>query len=589
MNTMDNKKVTENKRLRASHNKTVDTDTVLGSGKVTAILGKGGFATVYEIWNPKLEIKRAVKLWHPDISDKSLERFETEIKITAKLQHPNIVEIHNVGEWNGIPYIEMEIIDGYCLKEILSETGAFPTEVASAICILICRALTYAHRQNYVLYGVQRKGIVHCDIKPANIMITRQGVVKLTDFGLATPTDETLHTEEDKVNGSIHYSSPEQLQSVQVDERTDIYSLGVVMYELFSGKKAFSGKNLSELVHKRLNDTYVPFHEICHDINPAVKKIVRKCMAFDRDDRYSSAQELLVDIEKSYYKTTKESPEYVISHFFSNPKRKKTKKHGLLQTSLIALATISIAILLLVVFYPNGFNFSIIKDKLTGKDSGNDVLSSPDAQNWYQSESKLTNSNTLSNNNNNDSGKSISSKKRPLSTLKNDKRKSVRESTSKNLKQSSTFSSGNNYSNALSTDTILHIISSAVQKKDYTKAAELFRIHSIDDGEYYSLYANYLCNKGRWQDALSYVEKGFKTPSRRLSTEQRRILYMSGKARCLTAAFDQSGTKEQGEKAMEAWFDLKYILKGMPSTPQFEYADSEIRRINKVLQNDLSN
>src|SRR5665647_868243 len=126
--TMENKKETENKRLTTIQNISVDTDTVLGSGKVTAILGKGGFATVYEIWNPKLEIKRAVKLWHPDISEKSLERFETEIKITAKLHHPNIVEIHNVGEWNGLPYIEIEKINGYCLKEIIAQTGTLPVE-----------------------------------------------------------------------------------------------------------------------------------------------------------------------------------------------------------------------------------------------------------------------------------------------------------------------------------------------------------------------------------------------------------------------------------------------------------------------------
>lgn len=584
---MENKRVTENKRLRALHNKSIDTDTTLGSGKVTAILGKGGFATVYEIWNPQLEIKRAVKLWHPNLSEKALERFETEIKITAKLHHPNIVEIHNVGEWNGIPYIEMEIINGYCLKEIISETGALPVDVASAICILICRALTYAHQQSYMLYNVQRKGIVHCDIKPANIMITRQGVVKLTDFGLATPTDETLHLEEDKVNGSVHYSSPEQLQMKHIDERTDIYSLGVVMYELFSGEKAFSGKDLEELIRRRLDDVYVPFHEVCRDISPAIKKIVKKSMAFDRDERYSSAQELLVDIEKAFYKMTKESPEYVISHFFSNPRRKKTTKSTSLKKTLIILSVLCAIGALICIF-------------TTGKSDNSDQLNDTSSESISKAiknkkEPTFKRGGSYYDKNSSDYlNKDSVNKFLPRHTKKNEYNKPVKEvkkqkaapgpvSTNKTVEKKTSSAA------SVSADTILQRLNSAIQRKDYSKATELFKSNSIDDGEYYLLYSIFLCSKGKWESALSYAEKGFKTPTRRLSSEQRNLQYMSCKARCLTSAFDQSGLKEQGEKAMEAWFDVKYILKSMPSSAQFEYADSEIRRINKVLQNDLSN
>jgi serine/threonine protein kinase len=588
---MDIKRPTENKRLRAAQAKTVDTDTVLGSGKVTAILGKGGFATVYEIWNPKLEIKRAVKLWHPDISDKSLERFETEIKITAKLHHPNIVEIHNVGEWNGLPYIEMEKINGYCLKEILAETGALPVEVATAICILICRALTYAHRQNYMLYGVQRKGIVHCDIKPANIMITRRGVVKLTDFGLATPTDETLHLETDKVNGSIHYSSPEQLHAVQVDQRTDIYSLGVVMYEMFSGTKAFFGKTLEEIVHKRLNENYTPFHEICRDINPVIKKIVKKCMASELDARYATAQELLVDIEKAFYKMTKEPPERVINHFFADPKRKVHINKGPIILGMVSAVVVAVLIAGGILIY-RGHNYKSLGSSLFNRAADTTTTFSPDTPvTDSEPATKAIESGYPSTldplENTSDTDPGIDSRRRNVHNIKS-QRKETGKSTIKEPfveKQVQVAPP----KQVLTDDVILQQISVAVGRNDRDKASSLFSSYQLDDGEYCFLKAQYLCGSGRWQEALSITEKGFKLQSKRLTTDQHRTLYMSTKARCLTAAFDITGSREDGDKAMEAWFDVKYILKNMPSNAQYLYADSEIRRINKVLQNVTSN
>jgi serine/threonine protein kinase len=567
-------------------NKSVDTDTILGSGKVTAILGKGGFATVYEIWNPKLEIKRAVKLWHPDISEKSLERFETEIKITAKLHHPNIVEIHNVGEWNGLPYIEIEKINGYCLKEIIAQAGALPVEVGTAISILICRALTYAHRQNYSLYGIKRKGIVHCDIKPANIMITRQGVVKLTDFGLATPTNETLHFEEDRVNGSIHYSSPEQLQAIQVDQRTDIYSLGVVMYEMYSGTRAFSAKNLEDLVHKRLNDTYTPFHEVCRELNPALKKTVKKCMAPNRDDRYNCAQELLTDIERIFYKLTKDTPERVISHFFSDTTRHLKRNRRSIKIGTIIVASVILAIGLFVAFYSVGVNFSHKTDSAADK-------SSPQGNLNQTKKPKTAAPKTLvSPTKPQPVKKIIDQDETPANDLQNVTTKDTSSYQSVNsipiVQDQKTPAMKKSNPVILNDETFLQQISTAVQKSDYLKAEQLFKTTEINDGEYFFLYSQFLCYKGKWQEGLTFVEKGLKTESKRLAPDQHRSLFLSSKARCFTTAFNLSGSKEQGEKAMEAWFNAKFSLKETPSNPLYLFADSEIRRINKVLQNGSS-
>ncbi|MBN1980477.1 MAG: serine/threonine protein kinase, partial [Chitinivibrionales bacterium] len=171
----------------------------IGSGYVTAVLGKGGMATVFEIWNSDLEIYRAIKLIHPSASEADRKRFETEIKIMAKLSHPSIIEIHATGRWNELPFIEMEKIQGKTLKELLEEQGAFPMEVCAATGILISSALSYAHTHEYALYGKNYCGIIHRDLKPSNIMVSDNGSVKLMDFGIARPIDTSIHT----LSGSV--------------------------------------------------------------------------------------------------------------------------------------------------------------------------------------------------------------------------------------------------------------------------------------------------------------------------------------------------------------------------------------------------
>jgi serine/threonine protein kinase len=406
-------------------------------------------------------------------------------------------------------------------------------------------------------------------------MITRRGVVKLTDFGLATPTDETLHLEEDRVNGSIHYSSPEQLQSIQVDQRTDIYSLGVVMYEMFSGTKAFSAKNLEDLIHLRLKDTYTPFHEICRELNPTLKKTVKKCMALNRDDRYNSAQELLVDIERTFYKLTKDSPERVINHFFSNTEGYRNRSRRAVKITSAIIASIILAIGLFFAFYSVGVNFSNNNEPAIGEQS---QLNSLDIV--KKSGSEPSNTEVPLKHKPRPVKKITDQDKTTSNTLQNGKKKNSTQTIQEQKQQAL----NKNTQEVTNDETFLQQLSTAIQKADYVKAEQLFKTTTLNDGEYLFLYSQLLCYKGKWQEGLTYVDKGLRATSKRLTPDQHRSLYLSSKARCLTAAFNSSGTKEQGEKAMEAWFDVKYVLKGMPSNPQYEFADSEIRRINKVLQ-----
>ncbi|HEX7509984.1 MAG TPA: serine/threonine-protein kinase, partial [Chitinivibrionales bacterium] len=218
---------------------------VLGSGTIVGLLGTGGMARVYKIWNEKLEVFRAVKILIPTQQGDLRNRFETEAKITAKLHHPNIVEIYNVGDWQNLPYLEMELIDGKSLEAIIHATGKLPPQVCSAISIFVIRALAYAHGQEFLIYGKTYQGIIHRDLKPANIMISSQGALKLMDFGIARPTEASLHTVEGNIVGTMQYLSPEQLDGIDVDHRADLYAFGAILYEMLTGTKTFPQETIT--------------------------------------------------------------------------------------------------------------------------------------------------------------------------------------------------------------------------------------------------------------------------------------------------------------------------------------------------------
>ena len=290
----------------------------LGSGTITSLLGTGGMANVYEIWNPQLEMKRAVKLLHPNYTIESKQRFEMEIKITAKLDHPNIVEIHAVGEWSGLPFIEMEIIDGYTLEKLISDRGSLPFEVCTTIGIMMCRALRYAHSHEYALYGENYHGIIHRDLKPNNIMVSHSGNVKLMDFGIARPIDASIHTTDNSsVLGTMQYLSPEQLEGKKSDIRTDLYSLGAILYELVTGVKAFPESNISRLMLSKIRNEYKPLDSFVLKIPARLKRVIQKCLNREREKRPQNAALLLVELTKILKSLTALSPEAVMQNYMN--------------------------------------------------------------------------------------------------------------------------------------------------------------------------------------------------------------------------------------------------------------------------------
>ncbi len=292
----------------------------IGPNKVQALIGEGGSAQVYKVWHEGLEVVRAVKVLKKYTNTEAQERFLTEAKILADIHHPNIVEIHNIGYVNQqVPFIEMEYVDGQSIKTMLSQTQRIPLPVALSIAYFLCQALHYAHIKDYTLYGKVYRGLIHRDIKPDNIFITKDGIVKLMDFGIARPSEVSLHTVGAKIMGTLVYLSPEQLNGSNLDHRSDIFSLGTVLYEMISGKRAFPQKTLSEIVQKKTKGVYIPISEVNVPVPKDLSRIIDKCMALDPADRYNNMADFGNDLFGILRTVSDRSPNDNILRYLHNP------------------------------------------------------------------------------------------------------------------------------------------------------------------------------------------------------------------------------------------------------------------------------
>ncbi|MFR7990620.1 MAG: Stk1 family PASTA domain-containing Ser/Thr kinase [Anaerovoracaceae bacterium] len=259
-------------------------------------IGEGGMAVVYKGKDRLLNRYVAVKILRPEFTKDAqfIENFKRESQAAAGLQHPNIVSVYDVGKEGNIHFIVMELIDGRPLSDIISERAPLDYKQAIEITRQVASALSLAHRNN----------IIHRDVKPHNIMITRDGIAKLADFGIAKAvSDSTLVTETSRVIGSVHYFSPEQARGSYVDERSDIYSLGIVLYEMLTGQVPFDGDNPVQVALMHINDDIVPPSKLVPGIPPALEKLVMKATDKFQSNRYKNADELLEDLQNIEFVT----------------------------------------------------------------------------------------------------------------------------------------------------------------------------------------------------------------------------------------------------------------------------------------------
>jgi len=252
-------------------------------------IGSGGMADVYKAKCRVLKRWVAVKILKDEFvnDEEFLERFEREAYAAASLNHPNIVSIYDVGKEGNIHYIVMEYIDGITLKEYIRHNGALPWQEAAEIAISVLSALHKAHRH----------GIIHRDIKPQNILMTSDNVPKVTDFGIARAVSTSTVTRKVDTVGSVHYSSPEQARDGYTDEKSDIYSVGVTLFEMLTGKVPFDADNPVSVALKHIEEQPVKPSEIVPGIPEAMDEIVLRAMKKSRSERYDSALQMIADLD----------------------------------------------------------------------------------------------------------------------------------------------------------------------------------------------------------------------------------------------------------------------------------------------------
>ena len=258
-------------------------------------IGDGGMAVVYKGRDKLLNRFIAVKILRPEFTKDAtfVENFKRESQAAAGLSHPNIVGVYDVGREGNINYIVMELIDGQTLNKIIEEEAPMDYRKVIDISKQVAQALRVAHKNK----------IIHRDVKPHNIMITSDGVVKLADFGIARAVNDTTLSTGSKIVGSVHYFSPEQARGNYVDERSDIYSLGIVMYEMLTGKVPFDGENPVTVALKHINEEIIPPIELEPGIPPALNRCVMKATDKYQTKRYASADELIQDLDNISFVT----------------------------------------------------------------------------------------------------------------------------------------------------------------------------------------------------------------------------------------------------------------------------------------------
>jgi serine/threonine-protein kinase len=259
----------------------------LGRYKIIKEIGHGAMGVVYEARDPLIDRIVAIKTINlhdltPEEKKEYEARFYLEARSAGRLSHPNIVTIHDLGESEGMQYIAMELMEGRELQNMIRDGKTLPVNETLNIMIQVATGLDYAHEH----------GIVHRDIKPSNIMVLKNNLVKIADFGIARMDSWRLNTTHGKMLGSPQYMSPEQVSSGSIDHRSDIFSVGTLMYRMLSGKMPFTGANTHAITYKIVNEEPQQLNSLNPEIPDTLNAIISKCLSKNPDDRYQSASEL---------------------------------------------------------------------------------------------------------------------------------------------------------------------------------------------------------------------------------------------------------------------------------------------------------
>jgi serine/threonine protein kinase len=266
--------------------------STLGRYKIVSEIGQGAMGVVYKAVDPIIDRTVAIKTINLNLSRQELEeyeaRFQQEIKAAGRLNHPNIVTIYDVGKTDQVAYMAMEFLEGSELKDIIASGQLLPSDQVVDIIAQVADGLWFAHQQD----------IVHRDVKPSNIMVMKGGIAKITDFGIARLPNSAVKTMTGLILGSPRYMSPEQVIGKTIDSRSDIFSLGVVLYEALTGVAPFDGDNVNAIMYATVNTTPPPPSQHNRAVPAMLDLIVAKAMAKLLDDRYQSVKEFADDLRE---------------------------------------------------------------------------------------------------------------------------------------------------------------------------------------------------------------------------------------------------------------------------------------------------
>ncbi len=326
--------------------------TLIGNRyEIVETIGKGGMAIVYKAKCLMLNRYVAIKVLRPEFrEDKDfISRFKVEAQSAGSLSHPNVVSIYDVGQDGDLDYIVMEYVEGVTLKQYVEAKGVLPWREAVDYAGQICAGLDHAHKN----------GIVHKDIKPHNIIITREGTIKITDFGIAKVMSSSTITTGSATMGSVHYFSPEQARGGYTDHKTDIYSLGVVLYEMVTGKLPFEGDTAIAIAMQHIEKEAPSSRALNPEVPESLDNVIRRAMCKEQSLRYDSVTQMLIDLKKVYtgntvdYKLSSDDTRITppIPHKADTGKKKKKSMNkkdllGVIAGTLTGLALVVILFLL---------------------------------------------------------------------------------------------------------------------------------------------------------------------------------------------------------------------------------------------------
>jgi eukaryotic-like serine/threonine-protein kinase len=315
-------------------------DTMVdGRYRIIGRIGSGGMADVYSAEDTQLGRQIALKLLYRRFAedDNFVERFRREASAAAGLQHPNVVQVFDRGEWDGTYYIAMEFLHGRNLKQVVRDHGALDPTLAADLVLQILKAARFAHR----------RGIVHRDIKPHNVIVDDEGRAKVTDFGIARAGASDM-TETGSIMGTAQYLSPEQAQGLPVDARSDLYAIGVVLYELLTGRPPFDAESPVTIALKQVSETPLPPRELNPAVPPAIEAVTMRALRKDPAERFQDADEMIAALESAlaggYVESVAEDPVEALEE----ADRRNWRRIAIIALVLLALAALAIGAWLLL-------------------------------------------------------------------------------------------------------------------------------------------------------------------------------------------------------------------------------------------------